>query len=92
MEPLAGVLYGLFRGTPNHERWVLACLEGAWPKLLGERLAAVCRPSGFENGALSVEILNNEWDSVVKSVRSELVEKLRAATAGEVKSIVFSRH
>ncbi len=91
MEPLTGVLYSLYRGTPNHGQWVLTCLEGAWPKLLGDRLALVCRPSRFENGTLSVEILDHEWVSAVKSVRESLVEKLRTATAGEVKSLTFSR-
>jgi len=91
MERVSGVLYSLFRGTPNHGQWVLACLEGAWPKLLGERLAAVCRPGGFENGILSVEIRDAEWEPAVRSVSAELIEKLRAATAGEVKSILFHR-
>jgi hypothetical protein len=91
LEPLFGVLFSLFKEKPNHGQWVIACLEGAWPKLLGDRLAAVCRPARFENADLVIEILDSEWDSAVKSVKGALLDKLRAATADEVKTITFSR-
>jgi hypothetical protein len=91
LEPLSNVIFSLYRGSPNHGQWVLACLEDTWPKLIGSRLALVCRPVQFENGKLSIEILDRDWDSVVKEIRADLTEKLQAASAGEVKSIVFSR-
>jgi hypothetical protein len=93
LKPLGSVLFSLHRGTPQHGDWVIACLVGAWPRLLGERLAAACRPARFENSKLVVEVLDNHWEGAIKSIRSELIEKLRTATAGEVKSIaVVSRH
>jgi hypothetical protein len=85
------MLFSLFKEKPNHGQWVIACLEGAWPKLLGDRLAAVCRPVRFENADLLIEVLDREWDQAVKSVKPALLEKLRAATANEVKTITFSR-
>lgn len=92
MEPLFGVLLSLRRGTPRHGEWVIACLDGAWSKLLGERLAAVCRPAKFEGSELMVEILDKNWEGAVESIKPALLDKLRAATAGEVQSIVvFSR-
>ena len=91
MEPVFGMLFSLFKEKPNHGQWVIACLEGAWPKLLGDRLAAVCRPVRFENADLLIEILDREWDQAVKSVKPALLEKLQAATANEVKTITFSR-
>jgi len=90
LEPLFGVLFSLFKGEPNHGQWVVACLEGAWPKLLGDRLSAVCRPARFENAELQIEILDSEWDQAVKSVRQTLLEKLQVATANEIKTITFS--
>ena len=84
-------MFSLFREKPNHGQWVLACLEGAWQKLLGERLAAVCRPVRFENADLSIEILDSEWEQAVKGVKEALLEKLRTATADEVRTITFSR-
>jgi len=91
LEPVFGMLFSLFKEKPNHGQWVIACLEGAWPKLLGDRLAAVCRPVRFENADLLIEILDREWDQAVKSVKPALLEKLQAATANEVKTITFSR-
>ena len=91
MEPLFGVLFSLFKGQPNHGQWVVACLEGAWPKILGDKLAEVCRPVRLENSDLLIEISNREWEPAVKSVRAELLEKLRTATENEVKTVSFSR-
>ena len=91
MEPLFGVLFSLNKGKPNHGEWVIACLQGAWPKLLGERLAVVCRPARLEGSDLRIEILDQSWESAVKSVRAELLDKLRTATANQVRSISFSR-
>lgn len=67
----------------------MACLNGAWPKLLGERLAAVCRPIRFENSRLVVEIIDKEWMEAVKDVKSALLDKLRSTTAGEVRAIAI---
>jgi hypothetical protein len=91
LEPLSSVLFSINRGKPNHGEWVIACLQGAWPKLLGERLAAVCRPARFEGSDLQIEILDHAWESAVKSVKAALLDKLRTATAGEVKTISFGR-
>jgi hypothetical protein len=89
LEQLFSVLVLLCRGTPKHGQWLIACLEGAWPKLLGDRLAAVCRPARFEGSELVVEILDRDWEEAVRSVKPALLEKLKAATAGEVKTIAM---
>jgi hypothetical protein len=87
VEQLCGVLFSLHRGTPRHGDWVIACLAGAWSRLIGDRLAAACRPVRFKNSALTIEVLDIAWVEAVKSVTPELMEKLRIATAGEVKSV-----
>jgi hypothetical protein len=91
VEPLSSVLFSLNKGKPNHGEWVIACLQGAWPKLLGERLAAVCRPARLDGSDLQIEILDQAWESAVKSVKAALLDKLRAATADVVKTLSFSR-
>lgn len=91
MELLSGVLFSLYRGTPNHGQWVVSCLEGSWGRLLGDRLASVCRPVRLEGRELTIEILDREWEPAVKSVRDALLEKLQSATTGEVRSLTFSR-
>ena len=84
-------MFSLFRGKANHEKWVLACLEGAWPKLLGERLATICRPAHFQDANLQIEILDSAWDQAMNGVKEAVLKKLRTATADEVRTISFSR-
>jgi len=67
---------------------VLACLAGAWSRLIGDRLADVCRPVRFENSELTIEVSDINWAKAIKSIKLELAEKMRAATAGEVRSVV----
>jgi predicted nucleic acid-binding Zn ribbon protein len=87
MEPLSTVLFSLFRGTAQHAEWVLACLEGAWQGIVGERLAAVCRPSRFSNGQLTVLASDSEWRTALLGVQHDLALRIREATAGEVREI-----
>jgi hypothetical protein len=58
--------------------------------LVGERLAAVCRPGGFSAGRLKIEILDADWGIALRSMEKELAEKLRAATGDEVSRVSFS--
>jgi len=91
MESLFGVLFSLHRGTSIHGDWVVACLKGAWPRLVGERLALVCRPRSFRGSELVVEILDDSWDEALRSIKEGLQGKLHSATAGEVKSVLLAR-
>ncbi len=90
MEPVATLIYGIFRGTQQHSDWVVACLQGAWPGLVGERLASVCRPSAFLEGKLKIEILDEDWAQALRSMERQLLEKLQAATGNEVVRLTFS--
>jgi predicted nucleic acid-binding Zn ribbon protein len=90
METVAALLYGIFRGTPQHSDWIVACLQGAWPGLVGERLAVVCRPAALADGRLKIEILDADWAVALRSMDKELLAKLQAATGGEVTRISFS--
>jgi hypothetical protein len=88
VESLSRVLFSLYRGTPRHGEWVVACLDGAWSGLLGARLAAACRPVRFVGSELTIEAADIHWAEAVKSVKPELIEKLRTATADVVKAVV----
>jgi hypothetical protein len=90
LEKVSSILFSLYRGTPDYGEWIISCLNSAWLKLLGNRLATVCRPARFDGSTLEIEILENDWKAAIKSVEAELLEKLRATTAGEVKKIKFS--
>jgi hypothetical protein len=87
LEKLFGVLFSVCRGTPKQGEWVVACLQGAWPKIIGDRLAAVCAPASFDGSVLVIEAQDRQWEEAVRSVRPALLEKLQSVTAGEVKRI-----
>lgn len=87
MQLLSGILFSLYRGTPIYNDWVVACLRGQWPKLVGERLACFCRPAAFDKSRLVIEILDDAWLEAIKSVKQEILDKLRIATGGEIRSI-----
>ncbi len=87
MQPVSSVIYSLFRGSPRHAEWVVACLQGAWPGLLGERLAAACRPARFEDSRLLVEVLDETWLEPLRSCSAELLARIRTATGDEVRSL-----
>jgi hypothetical protein len=90
MEPLSRIIFSLYRGSPRHGEWVTACLEGIWQRLLGERLADVCRPLRFTDSKLVVEILDPTWEDALRSMQGMILAKLRDATANEVQQLSFS--
>ena len=87
MEPISSVLFKIYRGTPQHAEWMVACLQGAWPALVGERLAQVCRPVAFSKFKLTIEILDRDWEGALKSTKTQLLDKVRRATDNEVLEI-----
>jgi hypothetical protein len=91
LEKLFGVMMSLYRGTPNKGEWIVACLEGAWPKLLGDQLAAVCRPAAFHGAELVIEICDRNWEDAIEHIQPALLEKLRAVTAGEVATLSIKK-
>jgi hypothetical protein len=92
MESLSRILYSLQRGSLQHGRWVLACLEGAWPHIVGDRPARACRPVGFKDSEVVIEILDEAWEEALRSLRADIEAKLRAVTGGEVATVRFARH
>ena len=87
MEPVSNIIFSIFLGTAQHDGWVLSCLEGAWPRLVGERLASACRPRTFKEPHLIVEVIDPEWGPALKGLEDELLAKIEAATGGEVRSL-----
>jgi hypothetical protein len=89
MEPISNILFSLFRGSPRHGEWVLACLEGAWPAIVGEGIARVCRPASCAGATLVVSITDTAWEKVLASMKDELQAKIRLVTGGEVRELSF---
>lgn len=89
MESLSTTLFSLYRGTPFRDEWIVACLNGVWAGLLGERIAHVCRPAALQRQELVVEVLDAAWISVLAGMREELLERVRSAAGNEVQQISF---
>ncbi len=87
MKSIGSVLFTMYRGTPQHAEWIMACLEGAWPSLIGDRLAASCRPLRVEESRLTIEITDPEWEDALRSMQADLLDRIRTATFGEVSAI-----
>jgi len=91
MEPISKVMFSLYRGTPQHADWLVACLEGAWPSFVGHTIARICRPHIFHAAELVVLIEEPAWENALNDLRDELLEKIRVATGGEVRRLSFIR-
>ncbi len=89
MDSISSILLALFRGTPQHGEWIIAFLEEAWPTLLGDQLAGVCRPLRFDTSHLVISVTDPAWAGALKGLESELCRKLQRATCGEVRRISF---
>jgi hypothetical protein len=89
MEAVSSILYSLYRGTPLHPEWVVACLEGAWKGFLGEKVANMCRPRALSQTELVVEVLDKDWLPALSSMKKEISLRIRQATGGEVQSLSF---
>ena len=87
MERVSNIIFSVFRGTPQHEEWVLSCLEGAWPGLVGEKLGSTCRPRAFKGSHLTIEVLEPEWIPALKDMEDQLLMRIKEATGGEVHSL-----
>lgn len=89
MDSAFRILFSLQRGTPRHGQWVVECLRGSWDRIVGRRLAAVCRPETLKGAVLRVQVMDPEWMPALKSLRAEIQEKLRSETRGEVSGLVL---
>ena len=89
MEPLSTVLFSLYRGTPSREDWLIACLQGAWPGLLGEAIANACRPARLKGRELTVEVADTAWMPALTGMKAELLKRIRGAGSQEIQELTF---
>ncbi len=87
MEQLFQLFFSLYKGQPQYGDWVVACLDGAWPRIVGERLAKVCRPARYRDAQLEVEVQDAAWADALQSLTPQIVERLQAFTGGEVVAV-----
>ena len=89
MEPISDILLSLYRGTPEHATWMVAYLQGAWPALLGERIAAACTPVDWRAHTLFVRTKDEYWRDSLQKLKQELLARVQRATGNEVRDLVF---
>jgi len=90
MEPISNILFSLYRGTPKHDGWVLACLQGAWAGIVGHRIAEVCHPASFSHHSLRVEVTDASWQQPLEEMREQLLAKIQSGSNGEVQQLLIS--
>ena len=87
MESLANVLFSLYRGTPQHGEWVVACLQGAWSGIVGDHIARVCRPVSWKDHRLVIQVEGADWKQNLRALEGELLAKVRSASGNEVREL-----
>lgn len=48
----------------------------AWNYCVGEGIRKVTEPVGFRNGVLRVRVLNSQWQSILVSMKPEMITKV----------------
>jgi hypothetical protein len=89
MEPVSATLFSLYRDTPQHSEWVVACLDGAWQGLLGEKIGTACRPRDLRREELVIEVFEEAWLPVLSDMKTELLSRIRSTTSGEIRRLSF---
>jgi hypothetical protein len=81
--PVADLLAGIFDKKEFVEGMRLGRLAKAWPEVVGDRLAAECRPVRLEAGNLTVAVSSGPWGAQVKFLAGEIQKGANRALAGE---------
>jgi predicted nucleic acid-binding Zn ribbon protein len=55
----------------------LAAIQSAWPRAVGERMAAVATPVSERDGTLTIECADAVWSQELDLMQSTLLERLR---------------
>jgi hypothetical protein len=87
MDRAFNILFTLQRGTSRHGQWVVECLRGSWPRVVGDKLASVCRPADMAGTVLTVEVIDDAWLDTVRGLQADLRDRLYSITGGEVKEL-----
>ena len=83
MERVADILGPTMRQLA-HPHAALAWLEGRWPALVGEQLAAHTRPARCSGGFLKVSVDGKDWQDQIGGLEKELRDRINAAWGREL--------
>jgi predicted nucleic acid-binding Zn ribbon protein len=79
-QPFGAVLARLIQARGWQRPAAEALVFGAWPKVVGEEVAAHCRPVKLEAGELVIEAESTAWATQLRLLASSLLVRI----AGEV--------
>ncbi len=54
-------------------------LQHTWERSVGEAVSRRCRPLGFEDGVLTVEVTDPEWKPQLEAMSGALITKVNIA-------------
>ncbi|MHB8755898.1 MAG: DciA family protein [Candidatus Acidiferrales bacterium] len=83
MERAGEFLSAALRGMKDPEaakNW----LHAAWPKLVGDAMAAHIRPCALAKGVLRIEADSREWLSQTQSMNQEICERVNRSWGGKL--------
>jgi predicted nucleic acid-binding Zn ribbon protein len=61
----------------------LAAVQASWTKVVGERLAAVAKPTSERAGTLTIECADAVWAQELDLMQEQLLERLKAALGSD---------
>jgi hypothetical protein len=92
MQPISKLVFSLFRGTERHEEWLLSCLQGAWPKIVGARMAKACVPAELHRGRLVIRVVDPAWETALAGMEQEILSRVRASSTDEIRYLSLRTH
>jgi predicted nucleic acid-binding Zn ribbon protein len=78
--PIAAALDGYAREAAPAT--LLARVQGSWPEVAGEVVAAEARPASERAGTVTFSCTSGVWANELDLLSSDLLERLNAALAG----------
>lgn len=73
--------------NPKSRRLVL---QRTWERSVGDAVSRRCRPLGFEDGVLTVEVTDSGWKTQLEAMSGELITKVNIALGKSwVRTIVW---
>ena len=81
--PVSDLLAGILGRKEFAEGMRLGRLAKTWPEVVGERLAAECRPVRLEAGNLTVAASSGPWGAQVKFLSGEIQKGANRALEGD---------
>ena len=75
--PLSESMDRLLASLRGGDRATTVSVFSRWSELVGDQVAAHCRPMKLDGGVLVVEVDDPAWATQMKFLQTEVVERLR---------------